>query len=219
MPGCAPSDQSSRTPRPPPASFTSKNVQPLRARPAKLRVPRLLAAPRYRNGCAVLLGRAWLRSAVATERSNERGVAAQRFAEARGAVENKIQAAPVLRTDAWHRNVGRDFSRLPLRAHRPRLRERFSPCAREKGAGRNGCFRVELQSGGSEQRSQHLAGPRGRTGLLGASSPACRISSCLVLPLPGGLGLRCAVHHAPAAFSAPWADSHIRLNGGKRGLA
>ena len=45
------------------------NDQPLRARPAKLRVPRLLAAPRYRNGCAVLLGRAWLRSAVATESS------------------------------------------------------------------------------------------------------------------------------------------------------
>ena len=38
---------------PPPARFTSQNDQPLRARPAKLRVPRLLAAPRYRNGCAV----------------------------------------------------------------------------------------------------------------------------------------------------------------------
>ena len=49
---------------PPPARFTSKNDQPLRARPAKLRVSRLLAAPHYRNGCAVLLGRAWLRSAA-----------------------------------------------------------------------------------------------------------------------------------------------------------
>ena len=110
VPGGAPSDQLSRTPRGPTARPFHKQ-EPLRARPAKLRVPRLLAAPRYRNGCAVLLGRAWLRSAVATERSNERGVAAQRFAQARGAVKNKIQAAPVLRTDAWRRSVGQPLLR------------------------------------------------------------------------------------------------------------
>ena len=51
-------------------------------------------------------GRAWLRSAVATERSNERGVAAQRFAQARGAVTNKI-----LRFDAWRRSVGQPLLR------------------------------------------------------------------------------------------------------------
>ena len=52
-----------------------------------------------------------MRSAVATERSTERGVAAQRFAQARGAVKNKIQAAPVLRTDAWRRSVGQPLLR------------------------------------------------------------------------------------------------------------
>ena len=66
------------------AECTKRSTKPHASGPAKHRVPRLLAAPRYRNGCAVLLGRAWLRSAVATERSNERGVAAQRFAQARG---------------------------------------------------------------------------------------------------------------------------------------
>ena len=55
----------------PPACLASKNDQPLRARPMKVRVPRLLAAPGYRYGRAVLIGRTWLRSAVATERSND----------------------------------------------------------------------------------------------------------------------------------------------------
>ena len=47
--------------------LTSKNDQPLPARPAKLRVPRLVVAPHSRNSCAVLLGHAWPRPAVATE--------------------------------------------------------------------------------------------------------------------------------------------------------
>ena len=112
MPGGAPSDQLSRTPRGPTARPFHKQERPAAAGQAGkapgTAPPCGAALPQWLR---VLLGRAWLRSAVATERSNERGVAAQRFTQARGAVKNKIQAAPVLRTDAWRRSVGQPLLR------------------------------------------------------------------------------------------------------------
>ena len=92
---------------PPPGCPTSKNERPLRARPAKPCGAGLPLWPRrpYRPR-VVAVGHTWLQSAIATERSNEPGVAARRFASARGAVKSKIQA-PVPRTDAWCRRVAR----------------------------------------------------------------------------------------------------------------
>ena len=91
----------------------------------------------------------WLRSAVATERSNERGVAAQRFAQARGAVKNKIQAAPVLRADAWRGSVGQPLlrdnpalgSQTFTRDADPRLFKQGGPTARCAGTLPHGCPR------------------------------------------------------------------------------
>ena len=67
----------------------------------------------------------------------KRGVAPQRFAQARGAVKNKIQAAPVLRTDAWRRSVGQPLLRdnPALGSQRPSRATRAHACS-SKGARR-----------------------------------------------------------------------------------
>ena len=101
MPGGAPSDQLSRTHRPPvsqarttsrcgPGRQSSGYRTSLRRRATAMAAPSSSAA----RGC----GRP-------SRRSGATSVASQHSASP-GAVKNKIQAAPVLRTDAWRRSVG-----------------------------------------------------------------------------------------------------------------
>ena len=106
VPGGAPSDQLSRTPRGPTARLFHKQE--------RLAAGQAGEAPGTAPPCGAALPQ-WLRClprprVAATERSNERGVAALRPSAWRR------KAAPVLRADAWRRSVGQ-----PLLGDNPAL--------------------------------------------------------------------------------------------------